>query len=66
MHDKYEDAKRKQKEEEEEVKPRGKWRKKSAEKDEGQQLQALDLEVRFQESNCKEKAAKKQKADIEW
>lgn len=47
MYDKYEEAKRQKKESSSEIKPMGKWKKKSAEKEENDnQLQALDLEVK--------------------
>lgn len=49
MYDKYEEAKRQKKEASSEIKPMGKWKKKSAEKEENDnQLQALDLEVKVE------------------
>jgi hypothetical protein len=47
MHDKYEDLKRRKKEDTNEIKPMSKWKKKSAEKD---HLDALDLEVNVEKS----------------
>lgn len=51
MYDKYEEAKRQKKEASSEIKPMGKWKKKSAEKEKEEndnQLQALDLEVKVE------------------